>query len=66
MSPKEIYVKIQIDKDPDTNNLQIVTQFDKNAPNFSHDQDHICWIPTSEELAFMNEAFTMVQNHKKQ
>ena len=65
MVEKDIYVKLQIEKDPDTNKLHIKTQFDMNAPNFSHSQQEISWLPTPAEVEFINEAFSMIQTNKK-
>lgn len=65
MEKKQIYVKIQIEKDVDTDQLILKTKFDPDAPNFYQDNYGIGWIPTPEELEFINDAFRMVPRYKK-
>jgi len=65
MEKKQIYVKIQIEKDTDTEQLTLKAKFDPDAPNFFQDNYGISWIPTPAELEFINEAFKMIPSYKK-
>jgi hypothetical protein len=55
-----IYIKLEIEKDPNTGQLMILTRFDPDAPNFSQDEAGISWCPTAAEKEFINEAFGMI------
>lgn len=56
----KIYVKIQIEKDQNSGELTIRTQFDPDAPNFYQDKTGTYWCPTPEEITFINEAFELI------
>jgi len=55
-----IYIKLEIEKDPSSGELMILTRFDPSAPNFSQDKDGVSWSPTNAEKNFLNEAFGMI------
>ena len=57
---EDIYIKLEIEKDPNTGQLMILTRFDPEAPNFSQDKEGISWCPTAAEKNFINEAFGMI------
>ena len=59
-----IFVKIQIEKNPDSGELRIRTHFDPEAPNFFQDKDDISWCPTPQEIAFLNETFELIPHYK--
>ena len=61
---ENIHIRIEISKDPITKRLNLVTSFDPNAPNFKRDETGFQWIPTDEEMAFINEAFEIIQRKK--
>lgn len=61
---ENIYIKLEISKDPMTGNLNLMTRFDPNAPNFSKDETGFSWLPTDEEREFLNEVFDMVLKKK--
>ncbi|RLF29506.1 MAG: hypothetical protein DRN08_02030 [Thermoplasmata archaeon] len=61
---ENIYIKLEIEKDPMTGELIISTRFDPNAPNFSQDENGICWSPTEAERRFLNEAFELMSKRK--
>jgi len=61
---ENIYIKIEISKDPVTGQLNLVTSFDPNAPNFIKDENGFSWAPTPEERGFINEAFEMLLRKK--
>ena len=56
----KIYVKIQVEKDRDSGDLNLKAYFDPEAPNFFCDKNEISWVPTHEEIEFINEAFELV------
>jgi len=60
---EKIHIKLEINRDPNTGSLNLMTRFDPNAPNFIKDDDGFSWAPTQEERDFLNEAFEML--HKK-
>jgi hypothetical protein len=55
-----LFIKVQLEKSPQSGNLMINIYFDKNAPNFFYTNDTINWYPTMSELAFINETFTLI------
>jgi len=57
---QNIHIKLEINKDPNTGKLSLMTKFDPKAPNFEKEDDGFSWSPTKEERAFLNEAFDMV------
>ena len=57
---ENIYIKLEISKDPHTGSLNLMTRFDTNAPNFTRDENGFSWSPTSEEREFINEAFKLI------
>lgn len=57
---ENIHIRIEISKDPITGHINLLTRFDQNAPNFVKDENGFSWSPTSEERAFLNEAFEML------
>ena len=59
-----IFVKIQIEKDRHSGNLLLNIHFNKDAPNFSTDNNDISWSPTFEEINFIEETFEMISNCK--
>ncbi|UCD13875.1 MAG: hypothetical protein JSW60_00210 [Thermoplasmatales archaeon] len=59
-----IFVKLQIEKDHQSGGLTLGIYFDKNAPNFSTENDSVNWSPTLEELDFIVETFEMISNRK--
>jgi hypothetical protein len=62
---ENIYIKIEISKDPMTGHLNLMTRFDSNAPNFVKDENGFSWAPTNEERSFLNEAFEMLLKKDK-
>ena len=61
---ENIHIKLEINRDPMTGNLNLMTRFDTNAPNFIKDETGFSWAPTKEEREFLNEAFDMIQKKK--
>jgi len=61
---KKIHIRLEINKDPMTGQLTLLTRFDPNAPNFLREENGFSWYPTQEEREFLNEAFNMVLKRK--
>ena len=61
---ENIHIKLEINRDPTTGNLNLMTKFDSNAPNFIKDETGFSWSPTKEERDFLNEAFDLIQKKK--
>jgi len=61
---ENIFIKIEICKDPITGQLNLVTRFDTTAPNFIKDETGFSWSPTPQERAFLDEAFEMILRKK--
>jgi hypothetical protein len=61
---ENIHIRLEINKDPNTGQLNLITRFDQNAPNFTKDDKGFNWWPTSEEREFLNEAFDMLSKRK--
>ena len=55
-----IFIKIEITRDKKTGKLNIITHFDKNAPNFYEDKNGFYWIPTEEEKDLLNDSFDLM------
>ena len=64
--PKDdnIHIKLEISKDKDTNELVITTRFEPGASNFLKDEYGYIWIPTPEEIKFINDAFELMPTDK--
>lgn len=60
MKNENIHIKLEISRNPSTGKLSLLAKFDQNAPNFAKEEDGFSWAPTSEERAFLNEAFEMI------
>ena len=63
--PENIYVSLHLEKDETSAELLLSIQFNKNAPNFSTDNNVISWCPSIEELEFVSEAFEMLAKGKR-
>ena len=59
-----VFIKLQIEKSQHAGGLMLTINFDKNAPNFSMDEDMIRWGPTFEELDFIIETFEIISKRK--
>ena len=58
---ENIYIKLEISRDPRDGVLNLMTKFDSNAPNFIKDENGFSWSPTKEERELLNEAFALIQ-----
>lgn len=56
-----VYIKVEVGRNPDTGKLCIMTRFDSDAPNFFDEENGFSWSPTLEERQFLNEAFKMIR-----
>ena len=54
------YIKLGLEKDPHTGELQVFIQFDNNAPNFTKDKEITYWRPSCEEWNFAKDAFDLI------
>jgi hypothetical protein len=61
---ENIHIRLEINKDPMTGELNLMTRFDQSAPNFKQEENGFTWRPTPEERAFLNEAFEMIIKRK--
>jgi len=61
---ENIHIRLEINKDPTSGDLNLMTRFDPNAPNFTKDENGFNWYPTQEEREFLNEAFEMILKRK--
>ena len=59
-----VFIKLQIEKSRHAEGLMLAINFDKNAPNFSVDNNMISWTPTFEELDFVIETFGIISKRK--
>jgi hypothetical protein len=59
---EHIFISLQLQKDIESNDLQLSVQFDKDAPNFSSDDTCLSWRPTTDEMEFIFEAFELFTN----
>ncbi len=63
--PENIFVSLQLRKDQTSGGLLLDIHFNKEAPNFSIDQETATWCPTIEELDFIGEVFDMIAKGKR-
>lgn len=61
---EKIHIRLEISKDPHSGQMNLVTRFDSDAPNFTKDENGFRWFPTDEEREFLNEAFEMIVKKK--
>lgn len=57
---ENIFISLELQKNLDSKLLTLSVQFDKNAPNFSEENQSINWSPTIDELDFIKEAFELI------
>jgi len=62
---QQIFIKLQLEKHPETQRLYIKAHFDHTAPNFEHTEDEISWVPTPDELEFLRDCFQMLTTMQK-
>ena len=60
----KIYIKLELCKDKNSDELAIMTHFNFNAPNFFGSNNKYSWMPTKEEMSFINEAFNSIEMSK--
>jgi hypothetical protein len=58
---ENIFIRLEISKDPLTGQLNLMTKFDPTAPNFIKDENGFSWAPTKEEREFINQAFELIR-----
>jgi len=57
---QNVYIKLEIVRNPKTGKVGISTRFDPDAPNFSKEKDGFVWEPTHEERDFLNEVLYLI------
>jgi hypothetical protein len=62
---ERIFIKLELEKSQTSNDVLLTMTFDKNAPNFFTENNMIRWRPTTKEIDFFNEAFSMFVQHRK-
>jgi hypothetical protein len=63
---KNIFISLQIEKNPEDDSLVLNIHLDSNAPNFSMEHDDIHWNPTFDEIDFISEVVNLLTNHANQ
>ena len=63
--PENIYISLQLRKEQNSGGLLLDIHFNRDAPNFSIDQDSVSWSPTIEELDFIGEVFDLIAKNKR-
>lgn len=64
MPDGNIYIRLEIAKDPITNTLTLITHLNPNAPNITIRENSISWKPTAEEQKFLSQAFQFFSSSK--
>ena len=64
MPDGNIYIRLEIAKDPITNTLTLITHLNPNAPNITIRENSISWRPTAEEQKFLSQAFQFFSSSK--
>lgn len=57
---ENIFISLELQRNWETKDLLLSVQFDRNAPNFSENNECINWSPTVDELDFIKEAFELI------
>jgi hypothetical protein len=63
---ENIFISLEIQKDIESKGLFLSVVFDRNAPNFSFENETITWLPTIDELDFIKEAFEIMGGNQVQ
>ncbi len=63
-SSSNIYCKIELIK-KGIHSLHLNIHLNPDAPNIKNGQTSITWSPTGEELDFLNDALSLIDQHKK-
>jgi hypothetical protein len=61
---ENISISLQIHRDFESKGFFLSVQFNKNAQNFSIEDDIIIWNPTSDEIDFIADAFRLIGENK--
>jgi len=61
----KVYIKLELEKNQPSDELLLLINFDKNAPNLFTENNMIRWSPTPKEIEFMNQAFDMFVSNRK-
>ena len=59
-----IYLKLEVSRDRNSGNLNIIVHFDLNAHNVSNDEKGYFWIPTEEEKDLISDSFELMPSAK--
>jgi len=59
-----VFIKLQIERNPNSGDLMLILNFDTNAPNFSMDRETIRWTPTLEELDLVLQTYGITAKKK--
>ncbi len=63
---ENIFISLELQRNWDLKALSLSIQFDRNAPNFSEENESINWSPTPDELDFIKEAFELIGGNNVQ
>lgn len=61
-----VFVELHIERDNKSGELMLNIYFDNNAPNFVNENDDFSWMPTTEELEFINEALVLFSQQQEE
>ena len=59
-----IYLKLEVSRDRNSGNLNIIVHFDLNVPNVFNDEKGYFWIPTEEEKDLISDSFELMPSAK--
>ena len=59
-----IYIKLELRKSKNSDEFAIRIHFDQNAPNLFRKGENYSWMPTTEEMNIMNEAYDLIAANK--
>ncbi|HDM67246.1 MAG TPA: hypothetical protein ENG62_02535 [Thermoplasmatales archaeon] len=61
---RNIYIRLEVARDPSSNSLTLITHLNPNAPNVTLRENSISWKPTLEEQKFLMQAFQFFSSYK--
>jgi len=64
MSGDNIYIKLEIFRDKNSNDLKILTHFNFKSPNVLQNEEGLVWFPTIAENELINETFELFSEFK--
>jgi len=60
----DVYLKLEIFREKESGNMQIIVHFDLNSPNVFKEEGDYIWMPTITEKNLINDTFELFSSSK--